>query len=167
MAQELQLRYGIVDIAKLMRDSEPGKAGIKFIENEQTRMQKKLDEIQARLEKSPTDQNLMQELQRTYGALQQKIQTDGQQVATRIYDVIVKVLDQYRTDNNYTMLLGNEAVASYDPSIDVTEAVLALVNKEKLEFTATPLPDVTAPEAAPAKPVIEKPKSPASGKPAK
>ena len=150
LAQENGPQYGIVDLTRLMRDSDPGKAGIKFIEDEQSKMQKQLDTIQKNLEKNPTDQALMQQLQTTYSALQQKIQTDGQQVATQIYDTIIKVLDKYRADKGYKMIIGNEAVPSFDTALDITDAVMAEINKEKVEFKSSPLPEIPAPATPPA-----------------
>lgn len=150
MAADVPTKIGVVDIARLMRDSEPGKAGIKFIEEQQAGMQKQLDEIQSKLEKSPEDQQLMQELQKVYSSLQQTIQKEGANVANLIFDTVQKVLNKYREANGFAIILGTEAVASYSTGIDVTDAVLVEVNKEKVEFKASAAPGYSQPAPAPA-----------------
>ena len=127
-------KWAVVDISRLMKESDPGKAGIKYIEDQQTLMQKDLDDIQSKLENAPKDQELMRSLQQTYAASQQKIQAAGASIANMLFDAVKSALDKYRADNGYAMLIGVEAVASYDPAKDVTEAVMAEVNKAKLDF---------------------------------
>lgn len=145
------VKWGAVDIARLMKESEPGKAGVKFIEDQQASMQKELDEVQDKLEKNPKDQALMQELQKTYAASQQRIQAEGQSVANQLFDLVQKALEKYRADNGYDMLVGVEALAAYNPALDVTDAVMVEVNKSALDLKA--VSDGAAPkkEEAPAK----------------
>ncbi len=149
-------KMGVVDMNRLMRDSVPGKAGLKFIESQQKELQSALDAIQDRLEKNPNDENAVQELQKLYSASQQKIQAEGQAVVTKLFDSIQGALDSYRKNNGYLMLVRLEALDSFDPSLDVTNAVMAEVDKLKIEFAPLPNsaePAVGAPaEAAPAEP---------------
>lgn len=132
-------KMAVVDLNRLMRESEPGKAGLKFIETQQTELQSKLDEIQDRLEKNPSDEKAVQELQRVYATSQQRIQAEGQNVVGQLFDAIQKTLNAYREKNGYAMLIRTEALDSYDPGLDVTGAVMVEVNKLQLDFK--PLPD--------------------------
>lgn len=127
-------RIGVVDLNRLMRDSAPGKAGLKFIEEQQSQLQARLDDIQDRLEKNPKDEKAAQELQRVYATSQQQIQAEGQNVVGMLFDSIQKALNSYRNKNGYAMLIRAEALDSYDPSLDVTNAVMEEVNKLQLEF---------------------------------
>ncbi len=130
----------VIDVARVMRDSEPGKAGIKFLESRQAEMQAKLDAIQKRLEQNPQDQQAMQEIQQTYAVSQQRMQAEQQNVVNQLFDSIQRVLNEFRSKNGYEAILGAEAVVSYDPKVDVTEAVIAEVNSQlKMEFK--PLPE--------------------------
>lgn len=153
-------KWGVVDIAKLMKESEPGKAGVKFIEQEQAKMQARLDEVQTKLEKDPQNQELMQELQKVYAGLQQQIQQEGQNVANKLFDAVQSAINDYRKANGYAMLIGAEALASFDPSKDVTPAVMEALNKTVLEFKPLAIPAAKTPEPAkaadPAKPAPEK-----------
>lgn len=131
-----QFKVGVVDLNRLMRDSVPGKAGIKFIEAQQTKLQAELDAIQDNLEKNPTDEAAMQRLQKVYAASQQQIQSAGQNVVGALFDSISGVLNGYREKNGYAMLIRSEALDSFDPKLDVTNAILAEVDKLNIDFKA-------------------------------
>lgn len=158
-------KIGVVDLNRLMRDSVLGKAGLKFIESQQTELQAQLDAIQDRLEKNPADEAAMQELQKVYSASQQRMQAEGQNVVGLLFDSIQKELNTYREKNGYLLLIRAEAVDSYDPSLDVTNAIMGEVDKLKLEFKPvsqqpgqdTPA-EAQAEEAVPTEKPTEKPK---------
>ena len=171
-SQVVQPKIAIVDMGRVMRDSEPGKEGVKFLEAQQAGMQEQLDAIQDRLEKNPKDEAAMQELQRVYAVSQQRMQAEQQNVVNLLFDSVQRVVNSYREAQGYDMILGAEAVASYKPDADITAAVIAEVNKQKIEFK--PVPESAlgvapggAPDAAPAPAVVppapaEKPAAPAN-----
>lgn len=149
-------KIGVVDMNRLMRESAPGKAGLKFIETHQTELQAKLDAIQDKLEKKPNDEAAVQDLQKVYAESQQKIQSEGQAVVTKLFDAIQKELDAYRKNNGYAMLVRLEALDSFDPSLDVTNAVMAEVDKLKLDFAPAAAPAEEMAPQAPAAPAEAK-----------
>ena len=146
--KDAQPKLAVVDMARIMRDSEPGKAGVKFLESLQSGMQEKLNAIQARLEKDPKDEAAQKELQGVYMASQQRMQAEQQNVVNLLYDTIQRVLNAYREQQGYDIILSAEVAAAFNPKADVTAAVIAKVNKQKIDFK--PLPEPAAPEAAPA-----------------
>lgn len=146
--KDAQPKLAVVDMARIMRDSEPGKAGVKFLESLQSGMQEKLNAIQARLEKDPKDEAAQKELQGVYMASQQRMQAEQQNVVNLLYDTIQRVLNAYREQQGYDIILSAEVAAAFNPKADVTAAVIAEVNKQKIDFK--PLPESAAPEAAPA-----------------
>ena len=137
---QTQNRTAVVDLGRLMRDSVPGKEGIKFIESQQKEMQAQLDAIQDKLEKNPNDESLMQQLQNLYALSQQKIQAEGQNIASQILDVVQRTLNNYLEKNNYDVIIGTEALAAYNVKLDITNAVLAEVDKQKIEFKPVNIP---------------------------
>lgn len=146
--KDAQPKLAVVDMARIMRDSEPGKAGVKFLESLQSGMQEKLNAIQARLEKDPKDEAAQKELQGVYMASQQRMQAEQQNVVNLLYDTIQRVLNAYREQQGYDIILSAEVAAAFNPKADVTAAVIAEVNKQKIDFK--PRPEPAAPEAAPA-----------------
>lgn len=131
-------KIGVVDLNRLMRDSAPGKEGLKFIESRQSGLQAELDAIQDKLEKNPADEQAMRDLQRVYAASQQQIQTEGQDVVGALFDAIQGALNTFRAKNGYAMLIRMEALDSFDPALDVTNAVMEDVDKIKIDFSALP-----------------------------
>ena len=71
-----QPKVAVVDMARVMRDSEPGKTGVKFLESLQGDMQTKLNDIQQRLEANPKDAEAQKELQAVYMSAQQRMQVE-------------------------------------------------------------------------------------------
>lgn len=124
----------VVDFGKLMRDSAPGKEGVRLIESMQADMQKDLDAIQDRLEKNPQDSEAMQQLQQSYSLAQQKIQTEGQNIANQIMAMIQDELDKFRAENNYDMIVMTDALASYNPALDKTNKIIERLGKRKLDL---------------------------------
>lgn len=137
------VKIAVADVSRLMKDSVPGKAGIKFLESRQAIFQKELDEIQDRLEKNPADENAMKDLQRVYSASQQQIQAEGQNVATLLFDTLQRVLDNFREQKGYTLILSQDTVASFAKNVDITNEVMQVLDQEKIDFK--PLPAAPAP----------------------
>lgn len=131
-------KTAVVDMMRVMRDSAPGKAGVKYLEGIQADMQKKLDGIQSRLEKDPKDEAAMQDLQKVYASSQQRMQAEQQNVVNMLNDTIQRVLNAYRDSHGLEVILASDAAMAYSPKIDVTSAIITEVDKQKLEFTPIP-----------------------------
>lgn len=141
-------KIAVVDFERLMRDSVPGKEAQKFIDGRQAEAQAQLSAVQEKLEKAPDDQALQQEFQKVYATAMQRLQTEAQNAANIIQDAIKNVMNAYREKNGYDVIVYSETLASYSPQADITSAIMAEVDKKKVEFK--PLPQPTPPEAAPA-----------------
>lgn len=162
------IKIAVADVSRLMRDSVPGKAGIKFLESRQAIFQKELDDIQEKLEKNPSDEAAMKDLQRVYTASQQQIQAEGQNVAAMLFDTLQRVLDRFREQKGYTLILSQDTVASFAKGVDITEEVMRELDKENIDFKPLPasapveieLPDPSKEPAAPkAEEKVEEPQA--------
>ncbi|MDR3357540.1 MAG: OmpH family outer membrane protein [Desulfovibrio sp.] len=127
-------KFAVVDMQRLMRDSEPARAGVKFLETLHAGMQEKIQTIESRLEKNPQDEEAQKALQTVYMTSQQRMQAEQQNVVTLLYDAIQRVMNAYREQNGYELILNAEVVAAFSPALDITTAVIAEVNKQKIEF---------------------------------
>lgn len=146
--QSSQPKIAVVDMARLLRDSVPGKDGVKFIEGLQSKMQTDLDAIQDKIEKNPQDEAAMRDLQRVYATSQQRMQAEGQNVVNILMDTVQRVLNAYRASKDYDVIIGADATATFNPAIDVTNEVMAEVDKQKIEFKPLPENAVPAPAEA-------------------
>lgn len=152
----------VVDVVRVMRDSEPGKAGIKFLEGIQADIQKQLDDIQGKLEKDRENQELQQQLQTLYMGAQQRMSAEQQNVLSQLQNVVQRTMDEFRKAKGYDVIMSAETVASFDSKLDVTNGVIEAMNAKKINFVSV------ADKAAPADetPAAEAPAAPAEAAPA-
>ena len=129
-----QPTLAVVDLARVMRDSEPGKEGVKFLEGLQNEVQSKLNVVQKKLEENPKDEAAQKEMQNIYVSAQQRLQAEQQNVVNVLYDVVQRTLNAYRVKKGYAVILGTEAALSFDSKIDVTKDILEAVNGQKVDF---------------------------------
>ncbi len=173
-----QPKLAVVDMTRIMRDSEAGKAGVKHLEALQADMQEQLNTIQGRLEKNANDADAQKELQTVYMMSQQRMQVEQQNVVNVLYDTMQRIINAYRTEKGYALIISSEAAASFDPKADVTADIIAAMNKQKVDFKpaapegaadAAAAPEAEAPKAAapadkPADKAAEKSAEPADKK---
>jgi len=125
---------GVVDTARVFRDSDAGKEGFKYLETVQAEMQAKLNILQMKLKKDPENKKVAQKLQETYLSFQQRIGAEQQKVITLLNDASQRVLDSYRAKNSLLIIISSEATLSYGEAVDITDGVIEELNKEKIEF---------------------------------
>jgi len=145
----------VVDSARVFKESEPGKAGIKHLETLHESMQAELNALQQELQAKPNDETLQQKLQEKYMVYQQRISAEQQQVINTLNEAIQKALDACRVQKKLALIVGTDVVLSYGQTADITGAVIGEVNKIKVEFKPIePEAEVTAPvtQAAPIAP---------------
>ena len=83
-AQEPAVKVGVVDMNRLLRDSEPGKEASRFLEGMQKEIQQQIDDVQARLGKDPENEALQRELQAIYMGGQQRINAENLEETLRV-----------------------------------------------------------------------------------
>lgn len=137
----------VVDIVRVMRDSEAGKAGIKYLEDMQANIQAQLDDIQNKLEKDPENEDLQKQLQTVYMNAQQQMGEEQQNVLSQLQNVTKRVMDEFRKARGYDVLFSAETLSSYDEKLDVTNDLLVEMNKQKVNFVPLDAPADEAPKA--------------------
>ena len=146
--QEPAVKVGVVDMNRLLRDSEPGKEASRFLEGMQKEIQQQIDDVQARLGKDPENEALQRELQAIYMGGQQRINAEQQNVVSQLLDLTQRLVNNYRKANGLSVVLGTDVAVAYDPALDVTNALLDEMNKQKVNFVSVSNPQPEAPAAA-------------------
>ena len=146
--QEPAVKVGVVDMNRLLRDSEPGKEASRFLEGMQKEIQQQIDDVQARLGKDPENEALQRELQAIYMGGQQRINAEQQNVVSQLLDLTQRLVNNYRKANGLSVVLGTDVAVAYDPVLDVTNALLDEMNKQKVNFVSVSNPQPEAPAAA-------------------
>ena len=125
----------IVNISQVFQESEAAKAGMKYLENIGDEMQKEFLALQQDLEKDPNNAEKQKKFNDALTAFQGRLNAEQQQVLTRINDTFQQVVDSYREKNKIAVILRSDQVVSMDAMYDVTNDIVAEMNKLELTFT--------------------------------
>ena len=168
-------KIGIVNINRILVDSEPGRQAAKYIETLQDKLREEATDLQkkaqALAEKEKQEgskvteeekEELQKDIQMGYLRLQNKLQAEQQNVNSILNDVVHRVVEKYRRDNGYTLIIFSDVALSFEKEIDVTSGITKAMDQEKVEFK--PLPE-TAPEPQAAAPEAKKPETKTEAKP--
>ncbi len=141
----------VVDPSRLFQDSGPGKAGFEHLSRIESAMQAQLEIARKLMEKSPNDEALRERFQKIFLGYQQIVGAEQQKVVERINEVMQKALDDCRARKGYTVILSTEGLLSHDPKADVTNEVLAEMNRVEVTFEPVTLEELSpSGEKAPA-----------------
>ena len=148
-ADAVKPQFGVVNAAALYQDS------VARLEKLQNDAMAKLEAMQADLKKAQDGKDdaaaerLQVEMQGAVYAFQNALSAEQENVVSNIQAALEKSLEQYRTEHGLFGIFSSETMLSYSPEADVTEGVMALFNKQKVDFGPEPKLEVPA---APAKP---------------
>ena len=146
VAEPAKPAIAVVDVSRALRDSDAGKAGMQFLEKAQQEAVAEINALQEKIKADEKNEALQQQLQASYMALQQRMQAEQQNVISRLNDMFTRVVEDVRAKKGLVVVMPTEGAAlAYDKSADVTDEVIAAMNKEKVEYTpvapAKPLPN--------------------------
>ena len=79
---------------------------------------------------------------------QQRINAEQQNVVSQLLDLTQRLVNNYRKANGLSVVLGTDVAVAYDPALDVTNALLDEMNKQKVNFVSVSNPQPEAPAAA-------------------
>ena len=151
--------FGVVNAAALYQNSTHGKAGMARLEKLQNDAMSRLEAMRADLAKAQEDkdeaavQRLQVEMQGAAYTFQSLLSTEQENVVSIMQAALEKSLDQYRGEHKLFAIFSSESILSFSPDADVTEGVLALFNKQTVDFGPEPsleLPAAPAQADAPA-----------------
>lgn len=136
----------VVDTAKILSDSKPGKAGEAHLQKVQVVLQKGLDDLQKIYkgkEKSAEAQNAIRE---GYVALERQMGAERQAVLQALAGGLEKAIKEWRAENKkYDIVISRQNLLDSSASVDVTASVMKEMEKQKVEFPALPTVQVTPP----------------------
>ena len=124
----------VVDVQRLVSESEPGKAAQAFLEGMQKDFNDRLTAMQGKINPEKPDQAAAQALQMAYLSLQQRMQAEEQNVQNTLIEHVLRIVRAYRDKKGYKAILRSEAAIAYDKAIDVTSVLLDEVNLQKIDF---------------------------------
>ena len=169
-------QFGVVQISKLYQETKLGKQGIARVGEMENKAMAVLTDLQQKVEKAQKDKNeaevqrLQKQLQSRVYFLQNVIKQDQEHVMNVMQTEMKKALEKCQNDKGLFGIFPEEALASYKPEVDVTDAVKAILDADTATFGELPSlekPALPEPENATAdEEQAETPAAPADKAPA-
>lgn len=126
---------GILDEATAFRDNNAAKAAMEYLQAKGAPLQEKAEQAYKVLEGEENEKNAnayreaMGELKTVMGAEQQRI-------VAMLSEEFNKTIEEYRKSKGLVMVVNKNSVLSFDESVDVTQDIIAEMNKLDLDFAA-------------------------------
>ena len=144
----------VVDVERIFRESVPGKAGEAHLKQARDILQKGLDELRALYKGKEDTAEARGALRDGHAALERQFAADRLTVRQTLSAHLENVIRVWFAVNAKSSAINAIAPASaffaYSPSLDVTDAVMREMDKEKPTFHALPSVTVKAkPQALP------------------
>lgn len=139
-----KLPFGVVNLAALYQDSAHGKAGMARLEKLQNDAMARLEAMRADLAKAQeakdeaTVQRLQVEMQGAAYTFQTVLSAEQENMVSVMQAALEKSLEQYRGEHKLLAIFSSETAVSFSPDADVTQAVLALFDKQSVDFGPEP-----------------------------
>lgn len=144
-------KVAVINSARIYQESSAGKAGLAYLESVEQQVRAKAEAAQKVAENMPNNEALPLSLQQFFASCQEAMNSAQQEAVTSVQDLIKKSIDNYRTQKDITIIMQSEAAVSVAPTADITEGVIAEMNKASISFKPVNIADFVAP-AAPAAP---------------
>lgn len=137
----------VVDAEMVFQQSKLAAAGMQHLEALTSDMQDRLVKMQDQLGAAPEDKALEQRLQSELFALQGNMDRAQRAVAERVNKLFDDAVEECRKNQGLEIVLPKQLAMAVNPDADITEKVVAVMDKITVDFS-----DITldAPKAAPA-----------------
>lgn len=148
-------KIAVVNSEKAIQESEAGKAGMAYLETMSKAIQEELIALQEEAENGKDKEAAQAKLQLRLREAQQRFSAEQQQVFNKVDAQFKSALDAYRAKEKLDVILFAEAALSFNPQMDITQQIMAEMNRAKISFEPLKEEAADAPaqeEAAPAAP---------------
>jgi len=137
-------QFGVVHLSKLYQDSQIGKAGVERLKQIEEKAMTMLKGIQADVEKARAAGNeeeakrLESDLQTRVYFIQEVIKQDQEHVMNVLQTAMKNTFDKYSKEHGLFGVFSSENMLSASPEADVTAAVQAMLDQEKISYGDLP-----------------------------
>jgi outer membrane protein len=125
---------GIVDISRVFQESQAGMQGMEYLQSINEEFQKEFERLQSESEED-TNANA-QKLQQAIAQYQAVIGREQERVVTLLNEEFRSVIETFRQDNNYSILLSQENVLAAGEGVDVTDRIIQEFDKVQIDLDA-------------------------------
>ncbi len=150
--QEASVKIGIVDEAAAFKDNKMAKDAMAYLQELGAPMQA---EAEAAYKAMQDDQNedTVAAYKLAMGKLQNTMNGEQQRIVALVDAKFNEVLEAYRAEKGLTVILSKQAVISASNAVDITDDIVAALDKVSIDFTPPAEPEkAEAPAEVEAKP---------------
>ncbi len=128
----------MVDRATIFSSSEAGKAAIAYLKGISESLNKELADYRATVK--GTDTAAQKRIQKKFNSLQARFQAEEQQVNNALEQLYQGSLGTVMTADQVQVVFDKSAAQAYRNQLDISQKVVAEMNKTTLTFTPLPAP---------------------------
>ncbi|WP_353684897.1 OmpH family outer membrane protein [Thermodesulfovibrio sp. 3907-1M] len=147
-----ELKIGVVDVIRVLNESEEGKKAVGQLQNMLEERQKILEEKQKKIQslkeefekkrsvlsedarKSKEDEidRLQRELQRTAADYQVELQKKQNEITQSMFKEIRQLINEYAQKEGYSIILekADQIILFTTPEVDITDKIISLYNQK-------------------------------------
>ena len=138
-------KVGVLNSARIYQESNAGQAGLAYLEQVEQDVKAKAEAAQRIAESMPDNDALPLSLQKFFASCQEAMNNAQQQAVNAVQELVAKSITNFREQNGLTVIMQNDAVLSANPNADVTDGVIAEMNKSAVVFEPIEIPDFVPP----------------------
>ena len=139
--------YAVVDVQKVMTDSEPGKAAVAHMQEVQKVLQQGMNDLIALHKGKENTPEAQQAIAQGQQVLNRQLQVEQQATAAVMQNELNDVITAWRKKNSRTLMVINKQILlDSAPSVEITNAIMKEMNRRKPKFPDLPKVSITRPE---------------------
>ncbi len=149
----------LIDQNRLYMESQTGQKGMEMLQGMSGEMQSQLQSMQEEMAKEGTEQEKQERsrrFQQNLSAAQARMGAEQTRIVGILQENVTSVLDDIRKQRGIAVVLPVESALSYDESMDITDEVIAALDKRNIDL-GKPQEPAKAPAEAPAEQPAEQP----------
>lgn len=130
-------KVAVLNLSVVFQTSKASVAAAEYMTKMESELQSELEKASAGLTKDAegnVSKDDMPKLQKIFGELQQRYNAEQQMVLTRLNTMATETVDEYRKQHNLEVIIRSDQAFSYDPAIDITEAIIKLMDTKQISF---------------------------------
>ncbi len=127
---------GFVNTGQVFNDSLVGKSAASFLQGQQKYLESEFAQAQKLLAADAENVEMQQYVAKVHTILQQRLKAEQQNVANILNACLQRIVKDYREEKGLTFIASTQSVINFDASVDITEEILAIMDKEIIQFSA-------------------------------
>lgn len=138
--QQAGITIGVVDEAAAFQKNQAAAKAMTYLQELGAPLQKKAEEAYKAMQEDQSEENVAA-YKAAMGELQNVMNGEQQRIVGLIDAKFNEVLDNYRAEKGLTLILSKESVIASADTVDITDDIVAAMDKLELDLTPPAKPE--------------------------